>query len=118
MKKLLLPLALFLPLAACDVDQTEAGEMPDVEVEEGQMPEYDVEGPEIETEWYNFTALNIPLDHPAADMHDTFYLDDGVLLRTHTSPVQARIMEEHEPPIRIAVPGKGRPSVAAAGPAV
>ena len=50
-------------------------------------------GPEIETEWYNFTALNIPLDHPAADMHDTFYLDEGVLLRTHTSPVQARVMQ-------------------------
>lgn len=64
-----------------------------------------VRGPEAETEWYNFTALNIPLDHPAADMHDTFYLDEGVLLRTHTSPVQARIMEEHAPPIRIVVPG-------------
>ena len=64
-----------------------------------------VGGPEVESEWYNFTALNIPLDHPAADMHDTFYLDDGVLLRTHTSPVQARVMERHEPPVRIVVPG-------------
>lgn len=62
-------------------------------------------GPEIETDWYNFTALNIPLDHPAADMHDTFYLDDGVLLRTHTSPVQARVMMTSEPPIRILAPG-------------
>ncbi len=62
-------------------------------------------GPEIETDWHNFTALNIPLDHPAADMHDTFYLDDGVLLRTHTSPVQARVMMEHEPPVRILAPG-------------
>ena len=62
-------------------------------------------GPEVETEWYNFTALNIPLDHPAADEHDTFYLDEGILLRTHTSPVQARVMERHRPPIRIVVPG-------------
>ncbi|TFG65600.1 MAG: phenylalanine--tRNA ligase subunit alpha [Gemmatimonadales bacterium] len=62
-------------------------------------------GPEIETDWYNFTALNIPLDHPAADMHDTFYLDDGVLLRTHTSPVQARVMMASEPPIRVLAPG-------------
>ncbi len=62
-------------------------------------------GPEIETDWHNFTALNIPLDHPAADMHDTFYLDDGLLLRTHTSPVQARVMLAHEPPIRVLAPG-------------
>ena len=64
-----------------------------------------VQGPEIETTWYNFTALNIPLDHPAADMMDTFYLDDGVILRTHTSPMQARVMEAHEPPVRVLVPG-------------
>ena len=62
-------------------------------------------GPEIETDWHNFTARNIPLDHPAADMHDTFYLDDGMLLRTHTSPVQARVMLAHEPPIRVLAPG-------------
>lgn len=62
-------------------------------------------GPEIETEWHNFTALNIPLDHPAADMHDTFYLDEGYVLRTHTSPVQARVMMNHPPPIRILAPG-------------
>jgi phenylalanyl-tRNA synthetase alpha chain len=62
-------------------------------------------GPEIETDWYNFTALNIPLDHPAADMHDTFYLDDGVLMRTHTSPVQARVLMDGKPPVRILAPG-------------
>jgi phenylalanyl-tRNA synthetase alpha chain len=62
-------------------------------------------GPEVETDWHNFTALNIPLDHPAADMHDTFYLDDGVLLRTHTSPVQVRVMMDSEPPVRILAPG-------------
>ncbi|MFQ5688669.1 MAG: phenylalanine--tRNA ligase subunit alpha [Gemmatimonadota bacterium] len=64
-----------------------------------------VRGPEIESEWYNFRALNIPLDHPAADMHDTFYLTEGTVLRTHTSPVQARIMEKHAPPVRVVVPG-------------
>ncbi len=64
-----------------------------------------VRGPEAETEWYNFQALNIPLEHPAADMWDTFYLADGVLLRSHTSPVQARIMETHDPPVRVLVPG-------------
>lgn len=64
-----------------------------------------VRGPEIESTWYNFTALNIPLDHPAADTMDTFYLDDGVVLRTHTSPVQARVMEEFHPPVRVVVPG-------------
>ncbi len=62
-------------------------------------------GPEIETEWYNFVALNTPLDHPAADEQDTLYLRDGFLLRSHTSPVQVRVMERHPPPIRIVVPG-------------
>jgi phenylalanyl-tRNA synthetase alpha chain len=62
-------------------------------------------GPEAETDWYNFTALNTPLDHPAADMHDTFYLSPGVLLRSHTSPVQVRTMQAYEPPIRIVAPG-------------
>jgi phenylalanyl-tRNA synthetase alpha chain len=62
-------------------------------------------GPEAETDWYNFIALNTPLDHPAADMHDTFYLAPGVLLRSHTSPVQIRTMQEHQPPIRIVAPG-------------
>lgn len=64
-----------------------------------------VRGPEAETVDYNFTKLNTPLDHPAADMHDTFYLSDGVVLRTHTSPAQARIMERFRPPIRVVVPG-------------
>ncbi len=65
-----------------------------------------VVGPEVETDEYNFTKLNIPLDHPAADMHDTFYLSPGVLLRTHTSPMQAHTMEKYQPPIRIVVPGQ------------
>jgi phenylalanyl-tRNA synthetase alpha chain len=64
-----------------------------------------VRGPEAETEWYNFTALNTPLDHPAADMHDTFYLKDGGLLRSHTSPVQIRTMQNFQPPIRVVIPG-------------
>jgi phenylalanyl-tRNA synthetase alpha chain len=64
-----------------------------------------VVGPEAELEAYNFTKLNIPLDHPAADAHDTFYLGPGIVLRTHTSPMQARIMERFPPPIRIVVPG-------------
>ncbi|CAN5848483.1 phenylalanine--tRNA ligase subunit alpha [soil metagenome] len=64
-----------------------------------------VRGPEVETTEYNFTKLNTPLDHPAADMHDTFYLSEGMVLRTHTSPVQARVMEMFQPPIRVVVPG-------------
>ena len=62
-------------------------------------------GPEAETDWHNFVALNTPLDHPAADMHDTFYLAPGILLRSHTSPVQIRTMLGHKPPIRIVAPG-------------
>ena len=67
-----------------------------------------VEGPEIETDYYDFQALNIPLDHPAREMQDTFYVTDDVLLRTHTSPMQARTMESMAPqvPIKIIVPGK------------
>ncbi len=64
------------------------------------------EGPEIETDYYNFEALNIPKDHPARDMQDTFYIKENVLLRTHTSPVQIRVMEKYKPPIRIIAPGK------------
>ncbi len=64
------------------------------------------EGPEIETDFYNFTALNIPQDHPARAMHDTFYLQGGHLLRTHTSPVQVRYMLDHPPPLRIIAPGR------------
>jgi len=64
-----------------------------------------VEGPEMENEWYNFDALNIPKDHPARDLWDTFFLKNGFLLRTHTSPVQVRYMEKNNPPLRIIVPG-------------
>jgi phenylalanyl-tRNA synthetase alpha chain len=64
-----------------------------------------VTGPEAETEAYNFTKLNIPLDHPAADAFNSFYLGPGVVLRSHTSPMQARTMEQYDPPIRIVVPG-------------
>lgn len=63
-------------------------------------------GPEMETDYYNFEALNTPADHPARDMQDTFYLPDGNLLRTHTSAVQIHYMEENEPPIRILAPGR------------
>ena len=62
-----------------------------------QMGFQAVTGPEIETEHYNFDALNTPSDHPARDLHDTFYLTDGHLLRTHTSPVQIRAMEKQQP---------------------
>ncbi|MDI6592055.1 MAG: phenylalanine--tRNA ligase subunit alpha [Patescibacteria group bacterium] len=66
-----------------------------------------VEGPEIETEWYNFDALNIPKEHPARDFWDTLYLKNSkLLLRTHTSPVQIRFMEKNQPPLRIIVPGR------------
>ena len=70
------------------------------------------EGPEIEDDWHNFTALNFPPDHPARDMQDTFFLetptgdDGGVVLRTHTSPAQIRIMQQEKPPIRVIVPGR------------
>ncbi len=63
------------------------------------------EGPEIEKDFYNFEALNIPKDHPARDMQDTFYVSDDVVLRTHTSPVQIRTMLEHQPPVRVVAPG-------------
>ena len=64
------------------------------------------EGPDVETDHYNFEALNIPAHHPARDMHDTFYVTDSTLLRTHTSPMQARIMENKQPPLRVIAPGK------------
>ena len=63
------------------------------------------EGPEIEKDFYNFEALNMPKDHPARDMQDTFYINDDVVLRTHTSPVQIRTMLDHEPPVRVIAPG-------------
>lgn len=65
------------------------------------------DGPEIETDFYNFTALNQPENHPARSMHDTFYLEGGQhLLRTHTSPIQIRYMESHRPPLRVIAPGR------------
>ena len=64
------------------------------------------EGPEVETDYYNFEALNIPKDHPARDMHDTFYVSDNIVLRTQTSPMQIRVMEKQAPPVRIIAPGK------------
>jgi len=68
---------------------------------------YDVvEGPEIEDEYHNFEALNIPSHHPARDMHDTFYVSPGTVLRTHTSPVQIRVMEDGKPPFRMICPGR------------
>ncbi|MBU0478614.1 phenylalanine--tRNA ligase subunit alpha [bacterium] len=65
-----------------------------------------VTGPEIETEYYNFEALNTPEDHPARDEHDSFYITDKILLRTHTSPVQIRVMEKQKPPVRVIAPGR------------
>ena len=65
-----------------------------------------VEGPEIEDDFHNFTALNVPEHHPARAMHDTFYFDDGLLLRTHTSSVQIHTMEDNEPPYRVIAPGR------------
>ncbi|MFH1689446.1 MAG: phenylalanine--tRNA ligase subunit alpha [Candidatus Eisenbacteria bacterium] len=63
-------------------------------------------GPHIEDDFHNFDALNIPADHPARDMHDTFYIDNETLLRTHTSPIQIRVMQSRKPPIRIIAPGR------------
>jgi len=64
------------------------------------------DGPEVENDYYNFEALNIPKDHPARDMQDTFYISDDIVLRTHTSPVQVRVMEKRDPPLKIISPGK------------
>jgi len=65
-----------------------------------------VQGPELETDFYNFEALNVPKDHPARDMQDTFYIDEEHVLRTQTSPMQVRYMEKHQPPLRVIVPGR------------
>ena len=65
-----------------------------------------VEGPEVEVDYYNFEALNFPKNHPARDMQDTFFVSDDVVLRTHTSPVQIRTMEQQTPPVRVIAPGK------------
>lgn len=64
------------------------------------------EGPEVELDYYNFEALNFPKNHPARDMQDTFFISDEVVLRTHTSPVQVRVMERRKPPLKVIVPGK------------
>ena len=64
------------------------------------------DGPEIETDWHNFTALNQPENHPARSMHDTFYVEGGLLLRTHTSPMQVRYARMHKPPIKVIAPGR------------
>lgn len=63
-------------------------------------------GPDVESDYYNFQALNFPKDHPARDMQDTYYLADDIVLRTHTSPVQIRVMESQEPPVRVIMPGR------------
>jgi len=63
------------------------------------------DGPEVETDWHNFGALNFPPDHPARDEQDTFFMENGLLLRTHTSPVQVRVMQRHAPPVRMIAPG-------------
>jgi len=63
-------------------------------------------GPDVETEYYNFDSLNTPADHPARDLHDTFFVKPGVVLRTHTSPVQMRVMEKTQPPVAVVVPGR------------
>jgi phenylalanyl-tRNA synthetase alpha chain len=65
-----------------------------------------IEGPELESDYYNFEALNFPKDHPARDMQDTFFVSKDFLLRTHTTPVQVRIMEKHQPPVRVIMPGR------------
>lgn len=65
-----------------------------------------IEGPELESDYYNFEALNFPLDHPARDMQDTFFVSKDFLLRTHTTPVQVRIMEKYQPPVRAIMPGR------------
>lgn len=78
-------------------------EITDIFVEMGFSVE---EGPEVELDYYNFEALNIPKDHPARDMQDTFYITDDIVLRTHTSPVQVRVMEKRKPPVRFIAPGK------------
>lgn len=78
-------------------------EIKDIFIRFGFMIE---EGPDIESDYYNFEALNIPKNHPARDMHDTFYISGSQVLRTHTSPVQIRAFEKHKPPIKIIAPGK------------
>ncbi len=96
-----------------DPFRTESGSIHPISVVQQQLEEAFIamgfrvlDGPHIETEFYNFEALNIPSHHPARDMQDTFYFEDGHLLRTHTSPIQIRGMEKIRPPFRIVGPGK------------
>jgi len=96
-----------------DPHQTEPGSLHPVSVMQHMLEDIFVamgfhvlDGPHMETEYYNFEALNIPPHHPARDMQDTFYFEDGHLLRTHTSPIQIRGMEKQKPPLRVVGPGK------------
>jgi len=84
------------------ISQTVA-EMKEILLGMGYTP---ARGPEVELEYYNFQSLNFPEEHPSRDLQDTFYVTDDILLRTHTSPVQVRYMEEHEPPLKIMCPGR------------
>jgi phenylalanyl-tRNA synthetase alpha chain len=93
----------FTPLGRIHPLQATIDRILDIFVGMGYTP---IEGPEIETEYYNFEALNTPADHPARDMQDTLYLENGYLIRTQTSSVQVRYMQEHSPPLRIAHAGR------------
>jgi len=93
----------FLPLGSKNIINKVIEEIQEIFIGLG----YEIaEGPEVETDYYNFEALNHPPDHPARSLHDTFFIDDKILLRTHTSPVQIRFMEKNKPPVYIIAPGK------------
>ncbi len=93
----------FMPRGSIHPITQVAGEISDIFLRLG----FDIaESPEVETDYYNFEALNIPKYHPARDMQDTFYISDNIVLRTHTSPSQPRVMEKSRPPVRIISPGK------------
>jgi phenylalanyl-tRNA synthetase alpha chain len=93
----------FIPFGSPHPINKVLSEITDIFVKMGFSVE---EGPEVELDYYNFEALNIPKDHPARDMQDTFYISEDIVLRTHTSPVQVRIMEKRKPPVRFIAPGK------------
>lgn len=93
----------FIPFGSPHPINKVLSEVTDIFVKMGFSVE---EGPEVELDYYNFEALNIPKDHPARDMQDTFYISDDIVLRTHTSPVQIRVMEKRKPPVRFIAPGK------------
>ncbi len=92
-----------LPLGHMHVINQVAKEIIDIFAQMGFQV---AQGPDVETEYYNFDALNTPSDHPARDSHDTFFVKPGVVLRTHTSPVQIRVMEQTQPPVAVIVPGR------------